>query len=476
MAAKKKGPTAAERVRAKAREMVKADREAEAAKEKKAADDRIAAKKKAATGKTARKKTTAGKKAGTSGRKGTGKAGKKAAAKAPASAGRAATSPPASGPSGPEVLISSKSAPEVTADDLRGWLEAGSPVTVLDIRSRVEHADWTIPGSILVEAQESIENGDASALDAFDAPKDRPVVVVGSLGRTAPGAVEPLRKRGYEAVSLIGGMRAWSLAWNRADVPFIEGDVKVVQFRRTGKGCLSYLVASEGVAVVIDASLDPEVYLGVLKELGCGLMAVLDTHVHSDHVSRSRLLASRTGAAIGFPESPRLGYPYNMLRDSDGIKVGAVMINVMRTPGHSPESVAYRIDNRALFTGDTLFVIGMGRPDAEPAAKTFTAGARALYRSVGHILTMPGDLIVLPGHTLEPVPFDGLPVCTSVMAQQVGLARRMKSETAFVEYVKEHAGPVGPNHPKITKMNEKGTFPEGDVREVEAGDGRWMVI
>jgi len=419
----------------------------------------------------AKKKATAGAAKGKAApRKKTASAKKAPAKPAPASPAPKAVRTPA--PSRPELMEQT----EITAEDLRARLEAGEAMTVLDIRTAREFDDWSIPGSVHVDAQHAIEAGDVSTLDAFDAPKDLPVVVVGSLGSTSPGAVEPLRKRGYAALSLIGGLRAWNLAWNRCDVPFIEGDVRVIQFRRTGKGCLSYVVASGGLAVVIDASLDPEVYLDALKELGCTLMAVLDTHVHSDHVSRSRLLAQATGAAIGFPESPRLGYPDNLLRDADGIKVGKVMLTVMRTPGHTPESVTYRLDNRALFTGDTLFVIGMGRPDAEPGTKLFAAGSRALYRSVSHLLTMPGDLIVLPSHTLEPVPFDHLPVCTSIMAQQVGLVHRVEDEKAFTTYVEGHAAPLGSNHQRIVKLNEKGAFPEGDARELEEGTTRWMVV
>jgi len=101
-------------------------------------------------------------------------------------------------------------------------------------------------------------------------------------------------------------MRAWSLAWNTADATI--GDCDIVQVRRTGKGCLSYIVTSQTEAVVIDASVDPDVYVRLLAEREYRLVAVVDTHLHADHLSRSRLLAQITGADLfmGFILGPVL--------------------------------------------------------------------------------------------------------------------------------------------------------------------------
>src|SRR3989442_10898886 len=78
-------------------------------------------------------------------------------------------------------------------------------------------------------------------------------------------AAERLRARGLDAVSLEGGMRAWSLAWNTAEVPCPGSTARIVQLRRTGKGCISYLIGSHRDAVVIDASLDPPGYRRVAR-------------------------------------------------------------------------------------------------------------------------------------------------------------------------------------------------------------------
>src|SRR5204863_2127710 len=122
------------------------------------------------------------------------------------------------------------------------------------------------------------------------------VVTVCGVGRTAASATEGLRERGIEASTLEGGMQAWSLAWNAAEAVIAGCDI--VQVRRTGKGCLSYIVASNGEAVVIDASLDPAAYVELLAARRWRLVAVADTHIHADHVSRSRMLAQREGVDL----------------------------------------------------------------------------------------------------------------------------------------------------------------------------------
>ena len=84
---------------------------------------------------------------------------------------------------------------------------------------------------------------------------DAPVVTICGAGKVSLTAMEQLRARGYDARSLTGGMKAWSLAWNSAEVPVPGSAATVIQVRRTGKGCLSYLIGNDGQAVVIDAAL-----------------------------------------------------------------------------------------------------------------------------------------------------------------------------------------------------------------------------
>ncbi len=138
---------------------------------------------------------------------------------------------------------------------------------------------------------------------------------------------------GIEALTLDGGMRSWSLAWNTAQTTI--SDCQVVQVRRTGKGCLSYTVESQSEAIVIDPSVDPEVYVRLLSERGWRLVAVADSHIHADHLSRSRQLAHLEGAALLLPTQNRAQYPFRPVADGDRIVFGSTALVAMRTPGHT---------------------------------------------------------------------------------------------------------------------------------------------
>ena len=130
----------------------------------------------------------------------------------------------------------------ISVEILRAWLEEGRPVTVLDVRPTAEWTEWAIPGSIHVDAYDALKTHDPAALANVDIPSDVPVVTVCAAGKTSLVAAEQLAARGLQALSLDGGMKAWSLAWNIAEVPVYTSGVRIIQVRRTGKGCLSYLI------------------------------------------------------------------------------------------------------------------------------------------------------------------------------------------------------------------------------------------
>jgi glyoxylase-like metal-dependent hydrolase (beta-lactamase superfamily II) len=245
------------------------------------------------------------------------------------------------------------------------------------------------------------------------------VVVVCRAGLVARDAAFRLAQQGLDASYLAGGMRAWSQVWNHAAVSGIGADAAVIQVRRTGKGCLSYLVGSRGEAAVIDSSADPAVYLRLAEERGWNIRAVLDTHVHADHVSRGRELAERAGAPLLLPALSRVNFPFQPLREGDRLAIGAATITVLETPGHTQESVSYRLGEAILFTGDTLFLGGVGRPDLEAGSGEALERAQLLHRSLTRILRLPEPTLILPGHVDRPVPFDGRP-----MAADLGQIRR----------------------------------------------------
>jgi glyoxylase-like metal-dependent hydrolase (beta-lactamase superfamily II) len=356
-------------------------------------------------------------------------------------------------------------------------LDEGQPVTVLDVRPTDDWAEWAIPGSIHVDAYHALQYNDPNALAGVDLPGDRPVVTVCFVGATSLTAAAQLRAQGIAALSLAGGMKAWSLAWNSADVPLPGSAARVIQVRRTGKGCLSYLIGSDGVAAVVDPALEPELYLDLAQDHGWKIAHVLETHVHADHLSRARRLAEASAAALHLllPAENRVHYPFSAIQDGDRLEVGAARHEARHTPGHTPESACYKLDDQALFTGDTLFLETVGRPDLKANRDETETRARALYRSLEHLLTLPPDILILPGHTSEPIAFDGAAVAGTLAQVRERAELLSAPEETFVEWVLAHIPPTPPNYERIVELNEAGLPPEGDPTELEAGANRCAI-
>jgi glyoxylase-like metal-dependent hydrolase (beta-lactamase superfamily II)/rhodanese-related sulfurtransferase len=363
----------------------------------------------------------------------------------------------------------------IAVSELREILESGRPVTVLDVRRATERHEWSIPGSLYVDAYEALQAGDPGALADLDLPRGRPVVTVCGAGKTSILAAQRLTARGYQALSLRGGMKAWSLAWNTADVACGHAGAQVVQVRRTGKGCLSYIVGSRGEAFVIDASVPAEIYIEIADKRGWRITHAADTHVHADHLSRSRQLAQITGAILWLPENDRVSFPYRPLRDGDVVELGEARLAVLNTPGHTPESACYLLDGEVLFSGDTLFLSGVGRPDLEATHDETVIRTHLLWRSLQRLISLPPGTVVLPGHNSEPVPFDQVPLYAPLghVRQQVNLLDA--SEPQFVEEILSRIPPAPPNHHRIVTANETGRWGDIDPIALEAGANRCAV-
>src|SRR5215467_7401229 len=138
-------------------------------------------------------------------------------------------------------------------------------------------------------------------------------------------------------------------------------------------GCLahaSYVVGSDGVAAVIDPQRDVDIYIDAARERGLRIAHIIETHLHADFVSGHRELAERTGASIYIGEGSGASFPHTAVKDGDTVQFGNCRLDFLQTPGHTMESVCIGMTDlgdparpRVVFTGDTLFVGDVGRPD-----------------------------------------------------------------------------------------------------------------
>jgi glyoxylase-like metal-dependent hydrolase (beta-lactamase superfamily II)/rhodanese-related sulfurtransferase len=358
---------------------------------------------------------------------------------------------------------------------LREWLDAHRPVTVLDIRTDHDRIEWAIPGSLHVNAYEALQNGQPGALADLVIPADRPVVTVCNAGKVSQIAADVLANRGFDAQSLAGGMKAWSIAWNVADVPLADSSVSMIQVRRTGKGCLSYIVASDGEAAVVDPSVTPDVYLDIAQRHRWSIRYILETHIHADHLSRARVLANQAGSVLLMPPQDRTRFAFAPIANGERIRLGNATLRALHTPGHTDESTSYILNEAAVFTGDTLFTNGVGRPDLHADPDGARVRARFLFKSLNQLRDLSPQIVVLPAHASEPIAFDGWPIAAPMDDIDRWLAGWLTSEAGFVDRVTSHVPPTPPNSVRILALNEAGDFPTGDPMELEAGANRCAV-
>ena len=174
-------------------------------------------------------------------------------------------------------------------------------------------------------------------------------------------------------------------------------------------GCISeaaYYIESNGIAAVIDPLRDIESYLALANERNARIQYIFETHFHADFVSGHLDLAAATGATIIYGPNTVTKYPVHIAKDLEIFQLGNISIQVLHTPGHTLESSCYLLkdeagNNKAIFTGDTLFVGDVGRPDLSQKSNEITMNdlAGMLYESLHQkIMPLEDAVVVYPAH------------------------------------------------------------------------------
>jgi glyoxylase-like metal-dependent hydrolase (beta-lactamase superfamily II)/rhodanese-related sulfurtransferase len=172
-------------------------------------------------------------------------------------------------------------------------------------------------------------------------------------------------------------------------------------------GCLSeaaYYLESDGVAAIVDPLRDIDSYVQLARERNATIQYIFETHFHADFVSGHLDLQNATGAPIIYGPHTETHFPIHLAKDGETFQLGKVTIEVIHTPGHTVESTCYLLRDEtgkphALFTGDTLFVGEVGRPDLSSGDMDKEALASMLYDSLNNkIASLPDDVIVYPAH------------------------------------------------------------------------------
>jgi hydroxyacylglutathione hydrolase len=243
-----------------------------------------------------------------------------------------------------------------------------------------------------------------------------------------------------------------------------------VHFHQFYLACLahaSYLIGSNGEAVVVDPQRDVQQYIDAAQERGLRIRTIIETHLHADFVSGHAELAERTGAEIVFGAAAHAEVPHRAVKDGDELRVGDVVLRALETPGHTPESISWLVIDTAsdapykLLTGDTLFIGDVGRPDlAGSRGYTPEQMASLLYDSLhGKLLTLDDSVEVWPAHGAGSS--CGRNISTE-RSSTIGAQRRMNyalqpmSREAFVSMMTADLPPAPRYFPYDAEINRRG--------------------
>ena len=290
----------------------------------------------------------------------------------------------------------------VSAKDVAQEVFQREPVHILDVRTKEATEDWHIEGdnvNLINIPFKELSDSDSAELKAL--PKDQPLYTICGKGNDSQKAAAYLQENGFGNVySIEGGMAAWSEQLEPVKIGEVEGGA-IYQFVRLGKGCLSYLIESDGEAAVVDASRVTENYEKFAKDKGIKIKYVIDTHLHADHISGGKKLADATGATYYLPPEDAEEVVFGFEPATDGLKleVGSTTVEAVYSPGHTIGSTTFVVGQKYLLTGDILFVESIGRPDLAGKAEDWAEDLyETLYRRYKELA---GDLLVLPAHYAE---------------------------------------------------------------------------
>lgn len=367
----------------------------------------------------------------------------------------------------------------ISPNDLKHELDQGKlnrEIFLLDVREPDEFMNWNIDNS------ENIPLGQIPQfIDRI--PKDKEIVTICPAGNRSAMVTLMLQRLGYNVKTLEDGLTSWSSAYERVARIFEVGEgkrVKIVQLRRIGKGCLSYIIESSYEATIIDPLLPIEDYLGIAEgEMNAKITKVMDTHLHADHISGAKELSKTAQAELYL--SPYENYKeigsFSRLNDGDVIRLGSVSLQVIYTPGHTEGSVSLWLGSKLLFTGDTLFVNNIGRPDLKERTEELASKLHASIK--GTIFRLPDETIILPAH------HDSLVEGDTFIEAQLGDIKSQQNlqeifglqKESFVQRMNSITMPTPPSYKEIAPMNkgEKEKPSLKEIHQLEMGPNRCSV-
>lgn len=369
----------------------------------------------------------------------------------------------------------------LTAKEVTSKIINKEALFILDVRIESDFSDWKIEGHQFQHLNVpyfDLLDGVEEILEKI--PSDKEVVVVCAKEGSSVMVADMLSEAGLTVSYLKGGMKAWSEYLEPVKVGDLKDGGEVYQFVRIGKGCLSYMVVSNGEAAIIDATRMADVYINFAKELGVTVKHVFDTHLHADHISGGRVIAEATNAAYWLPpkDAEEVIFDYKALEEGSDVVIGntAITIQPLYSPGHTIGSTSFIVDDQYLLSGDILFIDSIGRPDLAGMAEDWVGDLReTLYK---RYKALSDELIVLPAHfmIIDELNDNGSVAekLGTLFAENHGL--NIKDEAEFSHLVTDNLPPQPNAYQEIRETNMGKVSPDEEKqREMEIGPNRCAI-
>jgi glyoxylase-like metal-dependent hydrolase (beta-lactamase superfamily II)/rhodanese-related sulfurtransferase len=373
--------------------------------------------------------------------------------------------------------------PQLKPTELKKKIDSGEDIFILDVRNPEEHDSWKVSYDRYLDTP-VIPMGDLSSPEILgQIPKDKQVVTFCVHGNRSMSAAKILAEKGYDARSIEGGLDGWNSVYDLAHIT-MDPPLDIWQIRRVSKGCMSYLIASpsEKKAVIIDPTceIDNNAISNIISKNDLKVTAVIDTHMHADHLSGTTRMAQRYGSTVylsslePYETKNRHHQHLNLKLIEEGDKIpieDQIFLEAIHTPGHTEGSLCLKLQvnevreetsNRHdsvrnddtliyLFTGDTLFVDGIGRPDLHNKVEEFTHNLYDSYQR--KILHLPEKTVILPAH------YGGAfehsrPILSTIKSSKDSMSLLSAPEDQFVSFMTSSIPPQPMNYEKILSINK----------------------
>jgi glyoxylase-like metal-dependent hydrolase (beta-lactamase superfamily II)/rhodanese-related sulfurtransferase len=345
------------------------------------------------------------------------------------------------------------------ADKLFKWLTEKEDIFVVDVRNKKDFAKFKLEGPYPFKLLNIpyFEFMEFEKECIAQLPPDSKIRIVCAKEASAKYVAEIIHKNGFDDVGyLLGGINTWG----NLLVPKLittTDRYQLYQFIRPGKASCSYGLIAENEIMFFDPSRNIDFYIDFAKEKNVRITKTFETHLQADYIAGSRIIAEQTGAeflanATDFAGS-KIVYTELENNKTYGFTADGPEVRAIFTPGHTPGSTTYVIDNKYLVTGDTVFIKSIGRPDLGGKAEEW---ATLLFSTMNKIKKMDQELIVLPGHYMDWNETDSQLIFKCSLSEAIDRNKsiyNLETVEEFIHFIKMNMRPQPEEYKRIRLIN-----------------------